>query len=261
MAAITTPGALQYYAVTTVTFEDIARLDGEEFGFQAGQPYAKLGLKIKNAFVEAHANLANSSSGVAIRSAEIYKREENGREEHWNCLELLFSVPQTAIGFFYRDSLAKSVTLVAWDANGNVVEQETFPGGEGYAGLTRPNPDIAHLRVMALHDTANDAEQSRTYIDDLSFARTHKVVPKPPIEHGVVVVVVGGIRIDGGGIVIGPQGVTPVPPWNPEFQQVAAAANLLVQAEIISDIPLREEVKNSASLLLKESIARFFRSQ
>jgi hypothetical protein len=52
-----------------------------------------------------------------------------------------------------------------------------------------------------------------------------------------------------------------VPPANPAFQQVAAAANVLAAAERISDISLRKEVERSASLLLKESIDRFFHSQ
>jgi hypothetical protein len=259
MAAITSPGGLQHYVVTTVTFEDIAGLDGKQFGFQAGQPYAHLGLLIMAASVQANANLASSSGGVAIRSDVIYT---SGFQ---NTLFLRFSAPQRAIGFYYRDSLAMSVRLVASDANGNMVEEDTFPGGEGYAGLIRPNAEIASLMIQAPHGTYEEADQSRTTIDDLSFARNPKILPGPlpgpPTEPGIVVVVVGAIGADGGGILIGPQGVIPVPPWNPAFQQVAAAANVLAAAERISDIPLREEVKRSASLLLKESIDRFFHGQ
>jgi hypothetical protein len=258
MAAITTPGALAGFLLTKVTFENLAGLDGQEFGFQAGQPYANLGLMIGAAAVAANANLASSSGGVAIRSETVYV------EGNSNSLWLQFSSAQRAVGFYYRDSLATSVTLVARDANYNLVEQDTFPGGAGYAGLIRPNPDIAWVQVLAPHTSVDDAFQSRFYLDDLSFARNVLVVPEPPlppIRHGNVVVVVGGIPVDGGGIVIGPQGVVPVPPSNPEFRQVAVAANLRAQAEHISDDPLREEVRKAASLLLKESIDRFLRRQ
>ncbi len=71
MSAITTLDALSGYLLTTVDFESIANLDGKEFGFGAGQPYASLGLSFSAAIVSANANLNGTSGGVAIRSAAI----------------------------------------------------------------------------------------------------------------------------------------------------------------------------------------------
>src|SRR5438093_6539479 len=129
MATITTPNALKGYAVTIVDFENIANLDGEEFGFLAGQPYAILGLSFSAALVNSTANLNSSSAGVGVRSASIYSV---GYE---NFLSWQFSVPQKAVGFFYRDLLATSVKVRAYDTTHSLVEEGMFQAGDGYAGF------------------------------------------------------------------------------------------------------------------------------
>src|SRR2546425_322755 len=43
-APISDPGALSALQTTTVTFEDLAAVNEEQFGFGAGQPYINLGL-------------------------------------------------------------------------------------------------------------------------------------------------------------------------------------------------------------------------
>jgi hypothetical protein len=255
MVAINTPDALRDFVVTTVTFEDVAGLDGKNLGTNlVGQPYAALGLYIWGGKVRAHANLASSSGGVAIEAEGIYAPYQTS-------LILQFAVPQRAVGFFYRDPRATSLQLEAYGAQSVVIEEQTFPGGAGYAGIIRPTADIAACRTLAPHHSYEEALQSRTEFDDLSFARTLKMLPGPGVEPGVVVVVLGGLRADGRGVVIGPHGVISVPPSNPAFQQVAAAAEVLAAAEGIGDAPLREEVRRSASASLRESIARFFRGQ
>ena len=40
MPAITSATKLKPYALTMVSFDNIANKDGQEFGFQSGQPYA-----------------------------------------------------------------------------------------------------------------------------------------------------------------------------------------------------------------------------
>src|SRR4029450_10464337 len=131
MATITTPDALKGYAVTTVDFEDIASLNGKEFGFQAGQPYGMLGLSFDAGTVDSTANLNSASGSVGVRSDII---STAGNE---NFLGWQFSIPQKAVGFFYRDLLATSVKMQAYDTNLNLIEEGTFQGGEGYAGFIR----------------------------------------------------------------------------------------------------------------------------
>jgi hypothetical protein len=215
MSAITSPQALHNYDITTVDFENIANLDGEEFGFQAGQPYANLVL-FHAAIVQANANLNSSSGGVAVRSGTVYVPGNS------NSLWWRFPVPQLAVGFFYKDAEAKSVDVLAFDVDFNLIERDTFPGGQGFAGIIRPKAEIGNIQILAPHETTESAFGSRTLIDDLSFASRRKILhwtgpgSGPAVERGTIVIVIGGIRIDGGGVVIGPGGVTPVPPWNPE---------------------------------------------
>jgi hypothetical protein len=218
MSAITTPNALDNYQTTTVDFENLGSLDGEEFGFNAGQPYANLGLFLYSGSVSANANLASVSGRIAARSGTIYTGQNS------NSLGWRFSTPQIAVGFFYKDTAAKSFMVRAYDINHNVIEEDTFPAGQGYAGIIRPKADIGEIQTLAPHDTTQIASDSRTFIDDLSFAHRHKAFkywphpPSPPVQHGPIVIVIGGIPADGGGIVIGPWGVTPVPPWNPDVR-------------------------------------------
>jgi hypothetical protein len=258
MAAITTRAALEGFDLTTVTFEDIANLDGQEFASGAGQPYAHLGLVFQAASVRANAGLTSESGGVAASTATIYF------PGYQNSLMCQFSYPQRAVGFFYRDPLASSLTVRAFDSGWQLIEEEKFPGGEGYAGIVRENADIAIIQTRAPHQSIKDADQSRTYIDDVSFAR--KLHVKAPGTHGpqaegVVVMVLGGVRVDGGGIVIGPDGVPhPVPPWNPEFKEATAAAGLLAQAEHINDLATRREIRELATSLLKASVERLLRA-
>src|ERR1700730_6935488 len=166
MTTITTPDALKGYTLTTVNFENIAALDGQEFGFGAGQPYTSIGLSFSPGIVDSTANLNSSSGHVGVRSDIIYTVENQ------NFLRWQFSTPQKAVGFFYRDLLATSVKTQAFDINQNVVEQGTFTRGNGYAGFVRDNADIAVIVVLAPHNTFDDASTSRTFIDDLSFSTT-----------------------------------------------------------------------------------------
>ena len=166
MATITTPDALTGYTVTTVNFENIASHDGESFGFQAGQPYANIGLSFWAAIVSSTANLNSSSGGVGLSSAAVYDAGYQN-SMHWR-----FSVPQKAIGFFYRDVLATSVKLSAFSANNSIIEEGVFQGGEGYAGFIRDIADIQSIQITSPHHTVLEAYESRTFIDDLSFVTT-----------------------------------------------------------------------------------------
>jgi hypothetical protein len=166
MAIITTP--ITGNDVTTVDFEDIVSFDGEEFGFKAGQPYAGVGLRISAALVVSTANLSSSSGGVAIRSGTVY---DFGA---LNSFDLIFSVPQKAVGFYYRDLLATSIQVKAYDNNIdlNLIEEGEFQAGEGYAGFVHGKADIGVIRVFSPHETIQDAFESRFYMDDLSFSTT-----------------------------------------------------------------------------------------
>lgn len=164
MSTITTPNALQGWNAATVNFENIAGLDGKAFGFEAGQPYTNIGLTFYSSSIVATANLNSFSHGVAVRSDAIYTIDNQ------NSLVFVFSIPQMAVGFFYRDILATSFIVMRFDTNGNMIEQGTFKPGQGYAGFISRTADIARIEVYAPHQTADQAVNSRSYIDDLSFA-------------------------------------------------------------------------------------------
>src|SRR5260370_16001374 len=168
MPALTTLDALSGYLLTTVDFESIADLDGKEFGFGAGQPYASLGLSFSAAIVSANANLNGTSGGVAIRSAAIYA------EQFQNALFIRFSTAQEAFGFFYRDARASSFRVKALDAKGVNLEEAIFATPSGFAGIIRPQADVFNVTILAPHNSFDDADQSRTFIDDLSFATTKR---------------------------------------------------------------------------------------
>jgi hypothetical protein len=100
-----------------------------------------------------------------VKSAGISEGYANG-------LRWQFSAPQKAVGFFYRDLLATSVEALAFDINQNILEHGTFPSGSGYADFIHANADISIFVVNSPHNTWDDANASRLYIDDLSFATT-----------------------------------------------------------------------------------------
>jgi hypothetical protein len=173
MSKITNPDALKPYRLTTVDFENLANLDGSEFGFAAGQPYASLGLSFEAAIVSANADLNSTSSGVAVRSAVIYA------EQFQNFLSIQFSYPQEAFGFFYRDARATSIQVQAFDSNYVVLEEAAFATPKGFAGMIRPQADVFFVNVLSAHNSFDDADQSRTFIDDLSFASSSKKWVRP----------------------------------------------------------------------------------
>jgi hypothetical protein len=254
MSSISKPSKLDPFAFTTVSFEDIGSLDGEQFGFKAGQPYVNLGVVFHAAVVAAKAQVSSPSGGVAVRSATIYTHDLQ------NSLFWTFSTPQRAVGFYYRDTKATSLTVRALDAFGNPLEEATFPPGDGYAGFVRDGADIVMIQTLAPHTTFEDADRSRTYVDDLSFASELKdPVFKPKIPHGIPYILLGAIPAGGGGIGIGPTGVVPWPPVGPEQRQILVAASLLSSAEALEDSGARRRLRSLAGSLLKasqEKIAR-----
>ena len=173
-APISDPGALSALQTTTVTFEDLAGVNEEQFGFGAGQPYINLGLTMGNQIVTVGANLGSMSGGIAVRSATVYTAD------NLNYQMLRFSSLQQGIGFYFRDNLATSVTIEACGQLGNPLESFTLPASTTtrYGGFLRLNADIHEIDIRAPHLTVDDAFQSRTFVDDLSFTP----VPEPSIS-------------------------------------------------------------------------------
>ena len=102
MSAITIPDVLGRFIITTLTFEDLARLDGNELG-PARSPFGVIGLTILKAVVRADANLNSDSRGVALSSTRFPP------ETSQNEIDLLFAKPQGGFGFFYRTPGAASL--------------------------------------------------------------------------------------------------------------------------------------------------------
>jgi len=166
MSAIEIPDLLGRFVITTLTFEDLASLDGEELG-SASNPYAVIGLIIF-ASVKAGANLNSSSRGTALKSKRLLP--DTSQTE----IELRFAKPQGGFGFFYRAPHATLLKVTALDSQETALEEAVFRNGEGYAGVIRAIAEIGCVRIVARIESLNPVEDSCFYIDDLSFGRDLK---------------------------------------------------------------------------------------
>lgn len=167
MSAITFPDALGRFVRTTLTFEDLGSLDGEELGL-ATNPYAVIGLTISNAVVKADANLDSSSRGVALKSG----RAPGAVSQHE--IDLHFIKPQGGFGFFYRTPQAAPLTVKVLDSSETVLEEDVFQDGQGYAGVIRARAEIGIVRILWRIEAVDSTGSSCFYIDDLTFGRELK---------------------------------------------------------------------------------------
>ena len=161
MSAIAIPDLLSRFVMTTLTFEDLASLDGEELG-SANNPYAVIGLTISKAIVKADANLNSSSHGVALKSGRL--PAQTSQDE----IELRFAKPQRGFGFFYRTPRATLLTVKALNSDETVLEEDVFQDGEGYSGIIRARAEIGIVRILTRTNT-RDLGNTSFYIDDLDF--------------------------------------------------------------------------------------------
>ena len=167
MSAIADPDILGRFRITTLTFEELACLDGKELG-AANSPYAVIGLTISNAVVQADGNVNSTSRGVALKSARF--RPDTGQNE----IDLHFAKPQGGFGFFYRAPVAASLTVKIFDSHEIELEEAVFPNGEAYAGMIRTRAEIGIVRIVGRRENLSIAEDPSFYIDDLSFGRELK---------------------------------------------------------------------------------------
>ena len=167
MSAITIPDVLGRFIVTTLTFEELASLDGMELG-AANSPYAVIGLTISKAVVQADANVNSPSRGVALKSTRFPP------ETSQNQIDLRFAKPQGGFGFFYRAKGAASLTVQVFDSDEIELEEAVFCIGEGYAGMIRARAEIGTVRIVARIESLNATQDFCFYIDDLSFGRELK---------------------------------------------------------------------------------------
>jgi len=167
MSAILTPDLLGRFVITTLTFEDLASLDGQELGV-ANDPYACIGLTFSNAVVEKDAKIYSSSRGVALKSkgstGRLYQEEIN----------LHFAKPHGGFGFFFRTSHSGPLIIGVFDAHETLVEEDVFHEGEGYAGVIRARAEIEIVRITAKIERPDVAERAALYIDDLTFGSEMK---------------------------------------------------------------------------------------
>jgi hypothetical protein len=167
MSAITIPDVLGRFRITTLTFEDLASLDGKELG-PVCSPYEVIGLTISKAIVRAGTNVTSDSRGVALKSTR-YPPETNQNE-----IDLRFAKPQGGFGFFYRAPGVASLTVRVFEGNEGQLEEAVFCIEEGYAGIIRPRAEIAIVRIVGVFENLNPAQDFCFYIDDLSFGRELK---------------------------------------------------------------------------------------
>jgi hypothetical protein len=168
MSAILVPDLLSRFVITTLTFEDLAGLDGEELG-SVTAPFAAIGLSIK-AVVQANKNLNSNSRGVALKS----KCSSDEASQHE--IDLRFAKPQGGFCFFYRVPRSTSLTVEVLDSHETMLEENVFHDAEGYAGVIRARAEIGIVRIIARTEDQGSSEDSFFYIDDLSFGRELKAV-------------------------------------------------------------------------------------
>jgi hypothetical protein len=168
MSAIANPDILGRFRITTLTFDELASLDGKELG-AATSPYEVIGLTISKAVVQAGGNLKSTSRGVALKSKHL---PDTGQ----NQIDLHFAKPQGGFGFFYRAPGATSLTVKIFNSDKIELEEAIFPNGEAYAGMIRARAEIGIVRIAARRETLSLAEDSSFYIDDLSFGRELKAI-------------------------------------------------------------------------------------
>jgi hypothetical protein len=87
---------------------------------------------------------------------------------------LHFARPQGGFGFFYRASAVTSLTVKVFDGQETQLEEAVFCKEEGYAGMIRPRAEIGIVRIVAVIESRNAAQDFCFYIDDLSFGRELK---------------------------------------------------------------------------------------
>jgi len=167
MSAIAIPDVLGRFRITTLTFEDLASLDGTELG-PACSPYEVIGLTISKAVVRADANVNSDSRGVALKSTR-YPPETNQ-----NQIDLRFAKPQGGLGFFYRAPGLASLTLNVFEGHETQLEEAVFCNEDGYAGIIRLKAEIAIVRIVGVFENLNPTQYFCFYIDDLSFGRELK---------------------------------------------------------------------------------------
>lgn len=165
MSAIAIPDLLGRFINTTLTFEELASLDGKELG-PANSPYAVIGLTISKAVVKTNTHVNSSSRGVALRSTR-FPPEANVSQ-----IDLRFVKPQGAFGFFYSTSAPLRVKVL--DSHQTVLEEDVFHDEEGYAGAIRAKAEIGIVRIVARSEALRIAETPFFNIDDLSFGRELK---------------------------------------------------------------------------------------
>ena len=167
MSAIANPDILGRFIITTLTFEELASLDGKELG-AANSPYAVIGLTISKAVVQADGNVNSTSRGVALKSTRF------GPDTGQNQIDLHFAKPQGGFGFFYRVPEVTSLTITVFEGYETQLEEAVFCNEEGYAGIIRLRAEIAIVRIVGVFENLNPTQDFCFYIDDLSFGRELK---------------------------------------------------------------------------------------
>ena len=167
MSAIAIPDVLGRFIITTLTFEELASLDGKELD-AANSPYAVIGLTISKAVVDADANVNSASRGIALKSTRFPPERSQSQ------IDLHFARPQGGLGFFYRAPGVTSLTIKIFDGYETQLEEAVFCKEEGYAGMIRPRAEIGIVKIVAGIDSRNAVQDSCFYIDDLSFGRELK---------------------------------------------------------------------------------------
>ena len=171
---------------TTVNFEDLYGVVGEQFSFGAGDPYLSLGLDMEYQVVE-EVDIGSVSGGIAVSSAIIVQTFT----DYENRTQFAFTEAQDAVGFYYQDLNALEIVFVAYDVSDNLLESYSTTATQGYAGFLRGSEEIGTIRISAAHA---EYPTSRVYLDDISFSAASVPEPVTMFLLGFGIIGIAGFR-------------------------------------------------------------------
>ncbi|MBU0991610.1 MAG: PEP-CTERM sorting domain-containing protein [Proteobacteria bacterium] len=109
-----------------------------------------------------------------------------------------FTEAQNVVGFYFKEADALQVEFQALDDSFNLLESFITQIHQGYAGFSRDSADIFAIRIYAPNASFDNADETRLYIDDISFGSPPDSSPVPEpgtmILLGMGLIGIAGVR-------------------------------------------------------------------
>lgn len=179
-AAVFDTAAVAKFTDTKVDFAELRVLDGQTFGGSIGQPYEVIGLSLSKQTIVANAALGGRS-GAAVRSSMVNVDERSTEQS------FVFGKSQKAVGISFLSKAAREVRIEAYDFSGKLLDTEVMQASPGvqFVGFVRESRDIARVRIVSMFDSIDQALNSPTLIDQVSYRLFHEFESEGLLDGGV----------------------------------------------------------------------------